>query len=108
MDVDQDFIDQENPVDIDLIIKQEKENKLLDVKMITPKQEVLLFRLIEDPYIYLLDKWIVLDRIKESTLTCKEASAVISLQLGLIAARKVFPEMEVSFCRLKIPNGVII
>lgn len=74
-----------------------------DEKMVTVDQEVLLFQLLEDKHIYLLDKWRVVDKLKEGTLTCREAIGIISFLLGVIRVRRVLPDLEFVTVKLGIP-----
>lgn len=80
------------------------ENKnAVEFNVVTPKQEALLFKLLESKNVYLLDKWRVFDKLKEGTLSSREASGLIAFLFGIIAGRKVFPDLEFVTVKLNLP-----
>lgn len=83
--------------ELDLVIKNSMSSMTLfkmtsTDKPITDKQEALIFKLLEQEEVYLLDREDVVSRMKEKTLNRREASAIICLLWSFFAYRSTFEE----------------
>ena len=61
---------------------------------ITPRQEALIIKLLEEENVYLLEKHDVIKKMANKKLNRKQASAIISFLWGLIALRTCFKESK--------------
>ena len=92
-------MEQENKLEkeLDQVIKNSMSSMTLFKRTsvddeITDKQEAMIFKLLEQEEVYILDKADVVSRMENKTLNRREASAIIALLWGLVAYRSTFPE----------------
>ena len=71
---------------------------------ITDKQQALVFKLLEQEEIYLLDKNMIVNQMKDRKINRKEASAIIAYLWGLIAFRSTFVDEEHESLYVSEPN----
>jgi len=88
--------------ELDLVIRNSMSSMTLFKRTstedpITDKQEALIFKLLEQEEVYLLDREDVVKKMKDKIINRREASAIICLLWGFVAYRSTFKSPKALF-----------